>query len=146
MKQSKAQSVIVWVHSDCLNNTGPALAAYPEAPALWVWDEDLLRNWLVTIYQSRFIYECLLKLPVTIQRGDVVTEIIRFAKEHGVTRVATTSTCNPGFLQICRELKAAGLSVEIHEDVPMLTTESARSVDSSRFSPFWQQAQPAVAH
>lgn len=123
------ESPVVWVHSDGLNERTPALASYPDAPALWVWDEDLLRNWLITIYQSRFIYDYLLKMPVTIRRGNVVTELIRFAQEHSTTRIVTTSTSNPGFLQICRQLQAHGFSVEIFEDQPMLAFERPRSFD-----------------
>jgi len=29
---------VVWVHGDCLSPYGPALKAYPDAPAIWVWD------------------------------------------------------------------------------------------------------------
>lgn len=129
------ESPVVWVHSDGLNERDPALVAYPDAPALWVWDEDLLRNWLITIYQSRFIYDYLLKMPVTIRRGSVVTELMRFAQEHDTTRIVTTSTSNPGFLQICRQLQAHGFSVEIFEDQPMLAFEQPRSFNLKWFSP-----------
>lgn len=141
MDKTKANPVIVWVHSDCLTKKGPALMAYPDAPALWVWDEALLRDWQVALHHSRFIYECIVDLPVSIRRGNVVTELHRFAQEHGATRIATTSTGNPGFLRICQELEANGLKVEIYEDVPMLTPERVRSFDLNGFSRFWQQGQ-----
>jgi hypothetical protein len=146
MNQTEVDRVIIWVHSDCLNRKGPALAAYPDAPALWVWDEALLSDWQVTFHYFRFIYECLLKLPVSVWRGNVVTELVHFAKIHGATRVATTSTDNPGFLRVCHELQANGLSVEIFEDVLMLTPERAKSFDLNAFSSLWQQArQPAFS-
>ncbi len=128
---------VVWVHSDGLDKTDPAQGAYPHAPALWVWDETLLRNWLITIYQSRFICDYLLKLPVTVRRGDVVAELIKFAQEQGTTHIATTSTSNPGFLQICRQLQEQGFSVEIFEKRPMLTPETVYAPDLKWASPAW---------
>lgn len=144
MNYKKEDTVIVWVHSDCLNKKGPALAAYPNAPALWVWDDDLLRDWLLTIYRSRFIYECLLNLPVTIRRGNLVNELVQFARENGTTRIATTSTGNPNFLSICHELQARGLQVEIFDDRTMPVAESPPSFDLSLFSQLWQQAKQPV--
>jgi hypothetical protein len=144
MTQTKLDKVVVWVHSDCLNRKGAALVAYPDAPALWVWDDALLRDWHIALHHSRFIYECLLELPVTIRRGNVVSELLHFAITHGATRVATTSTDNPGFLEICRELQANGLTVEIFEDLLMLTPERAKSFDLNVFSSLWQQASQPV--
>jgi hypothetical protein len=94
----------------------------------------------VAIHHSRFIYECLLDLPVSIRRGNVVTELLCFAKEQGATRIATTSACKPGFLHICRQLQANGLTLEIYEDLPRSSTESVQPFDLKMFSRFWQQA------
>jgi hypothetical protein len=65
---------IVWIHGDCLSPYGPALTAYPGAPAIWVWDDALLEEWRISLKRIVFIYECLLDLPVVIRRGDVATE------------------------------------------------------------------------
>ena len=35
---------IVWVHEESLGSTNPALEDYPDAPALFVFDQDWIRN------------------------------------------------------------------------------------------------------
>jgi len=70
---------VVWVHGD-LSPYGPALKAYPDAPAIWVWDEA--DRGVAEFQTPHFIYECLLELPVVIRRGDVASEVVAFAQEH----------------------------------------------------------------
>ncbi len=62
---------VVWVHGDVLSPYGPALKVYPDAPAIWVWDDALIEEWQLSLKRITFIYECLLELPVVIRRGDV---------------------------------------------------------------------------
>lgn len=126
---------IVWIHGDCLNPHGPALAAHPDAPALWVWDDALLAEWRISLKRVLFIYECLLELPVTIRRGDVAAEIIRFAAEHGATVVATAASPSPRFDTICDDLRSAGLRVEILEDRRFIDYDGP--IDLRRFSRYW---------
>ena len=72
---------IIWVHGDCLSPKNPALQTYPDAPAIWVWDDALLEEWQINLKRIVFIYECLLELPVTIRRGDVAQEVVRLGLE-----------------------------------------------------------------
>ncbi len=88
---------IVWVHGDCLSPKNPALQAYPEAAAIWVWDDALLEEWKISLKRIVFIYECLLELPVTIRRGDVAKEVVAFAQEQGADGVATAESPSPRF-------------------------------------------------
>jgi hypothetical protein len=141
MSHSNSNAVAVWVHGDCLSSTGPALTAYPNAPALWVWDEALLQDWQFGFRHARFIYDCLLELPVTIQRGDVVTELIKFARKHQADRIATTGSSSPGFLQICQQLQAHGLQVEIYESAPSAQAHQIHCLDLKQFAHCWQMAQ-----
>lgn len=133
---------IIWVHGDNLNPGGPALAAYPGAPAIWVWDDELLRAWRVSLKRVVFIYECLLELPVVIRRGDVVEEISRFAAEHGATRVVTAGSPSPRFAAVCDRLRAAGLAVEALDEPPFVTSD--RPLDLKRFSRYWAVARPSA--
>lgn len=133
---------IVWVHGDNLNPGGPALAAYPGAPAIWVWDDELLRAWRISLKRVVFIYECLLELPVVIRRGDVAEEIIRFAGENDATRVATAAGPGPRFAAVCAGLRAAGLAVEVLEEPPFALTD--RPIDLKRFSRYWSVAGPGA--
>jgi hypothetical protein len=134
-------NMIVWVHGDCLSPRHPALLAYPDAPALFVFDDGLLRDYQLSLKRIAFLYECLLELPVTIRRGDVAAELIAFAARHNATRIATTDTPSPRFAAICKTLRQT-LPVEVLEVEPFLDTDER--IDLTRFSRYWGVAQRHV--
>jgi hypothetical protein len=134
---------IVWVHGDCLSPDGPALSAYPNAPAIWVWDEALLEEWQISLKRIVFIYECLLELPVTIRRGDVVAEVVAFAKEYGGDGVVTVESPSPRFKAICDDIKdALSVDVEVRSPEPFVNYDGY--IDLKRFSRYWRVAQKYV--
>ena len=134
---------IVWVHGDCLSPKNPALQTYPNAPAIWVWDEKLLEEWQISLKRIVFIYECLLELPVTIRRGDVAVEVVAFAKEHGADGVATADSPSPRFETICDDIEAASLlEVEVLSPEPFVKYDGY--IDLKRFSRYWRVAQQYV--
>jgi hypothetical protein len=134
---------IVWVHGDCLSPKNPALQTYPDAPAIWVWDDALLEEWQISLKRIVFIYECLLELPVTIRRGDVVKEVVAFAKEHGADGVATTESPSPRFETICDRIEEAlSLDVEVWSPEPFVDYDGY--IDLKRFSRYWRVAQQYV--
>ncbi|AZB72146.1 hypothetical protein [Synechococcus elongatus] len=129
---------IVWIHGDDLSPQNPALLRYPQAPALWVWDDQLLQEWQISLKRIVFIYECLLELPVTIRRGDPVQELQRFAQTHGADRLATTDSPSPRFNQIADAIEA-DLDLEICDGPEFAAIEGY--VDLKRFSRYWKTAQ-----
>ena len=135
---SNEQSTIVWVHGDCLNPHGPALQLYPDAPAIWVWDDALLDQWQISLKRIVFIYECLLELPVVIRRGDVATEVMAFAVEHGAQRVATTESPSPRFRAVCKEM-GRSLKVQTLPVDPLINYDG--HIDLKRFSRYWRVAE-----
>lgn len=134
---------IVWVHGDCLSPKNPALETYPNAPAIWVWDDKLLEEWQISLKRIVFIYECLLELPVTIRRGDVVAEVVAFAKENGADGVATADSPSPRFEAICDGIEAAlAVEVEVWSPEPFVNYDGY--IDLKRFSRYWSKAQQYV--
>lgn len=133
---------IVWLHGDNLNPNGPALAAYPDAPAVWVWDEPLLARWRISLKRILFIYEALLELPVVIRRGQLAAELARFADEHSATTIATAESPSPRFKAICAHLREQGYTVEVHPERPFLDTDEP--LDLKRFSRYWRAARRHV--
>lgn len=134
---------IVWVHGDCLSPKNPALETYPNAPAIWVWDDKLLKEWQISLKRIVFIYECLLELPVTIRRGDVITEVVAFAKENGADGVATADSPSPRFEEICDGIEAAlAVEVEVWSPEPFVNYDGY--IDLKRFSRYWSKAQQYV--
>lgn len=136
--EDRAEGSIVWVHGDCLRPTNPALVAAPGAPALFVFDEALLAGTAITLKRLVFLYECLLELPVTIRRGDVATEVVAFAREHGAVRVLTTPSAAPRFALI-RDAIAAEVPVVAVPEVPFLAYDG--HLDLRRFGRYWRVAQ-----
>ncbi len=129
---------IVWVHGDCLSPHNPALVSSPNAPAIFVWDEALLNEWHISFKRIVFMYECLLELPVTIRRGDVVSEIVGFATEHGATRILTAESPSPRFRTICRQVSQvmpSGSRLEVLKIEPFVDYEGR--IDLKRFSRYW---------
>jgi len=127
--------VLVWVHGDSLSPTNPALLAYPDAPAVWVWDEELLRQWRISRKRIVFIYECLLELPVEIRRGHVVQELTQAMHAHGAKRLVTTHSPSPRFKQIVQELSRQ-FTLEMLPIPPLVPPQP--HLDLKRFSRYWK--------
>ncbi|MFN6537801.1 MAG: hypothetical protein RM021_015710 [Nostoc sp. EkiNYC01] len=132
---------IVWVNGDCLSPYNPALQEYPDAPAIWVWDEALIEEWQLSLKRLTFIYECLLELPVVIRRGDVVQEILAFAEEHKADLVVTVDSPSPRFDDICNQIERS-IKVEVLEVEPFFDYDGY--IDLKRFSRYWKVAQNYV--
>ena len=127
---------VVWVHGDSLRATQPALAAHPEAPAIFVWDDALLTHWRISLKRLVFLYESLLELPVTIRRGDVAAEVARFAEERGATHVVTTDSPAPRFAGLARSL-SRNLPVTVLDEPAFV--QPTGPLDLRRFSRYWQR-------
>lgn len=132
---------IVWVHGDCLRPTNPALVAYPEAPAIFVWDDALLRQRRISLKRIAFMYEALLELPVTMYRGDVVAQIDAFAQHQQATRIVTSASVAPRFRQIATQLRKRYTVVVLPE--PEFVELSANS-DIRRFTRYWNAVAPQL--
>lgn len=129
---------IVWVHGDCLSPHNPALKAYPDAPAIWVWDDALIEEWQLSLKRITFIYECLLELPVVIRRGDVVAEVVNFAKEHNTDLVVTAESPSPRFADIYNQIEPS-VPVKVVAGEPFFEYDG--HIDLKRFSRYWKVAE-----
>lgn len=136
-------TTVVWVHGDALSPNNSALLAYPNAPAVFVFDDALLTRMQISLKRIVFMYECLLELPVHIRRGDPAQELTSFAQKHEGTKIATTPSPSPGFRHICRTLELSGLEIEIHAPEPFVTLPE--HTDLRRFSRYWKIAQKRLA-
>jgi hypothetical protein len=131
---------IVWINDDCLSLSNPALAKYPEAPALFVFDPKWTET--VTLKRIQFVYECLLELPVTIFKGDPVETISAFACQHQATHVVSTATPDPRLQQVLTGLNSMAMTTEILEVEPFVAVKGR--VDLKRFSQYWKRIQAAA--
>jgi hypothetical protein len=132
---------IIWIHGDCLSPHNPALQEYPDTPAIWVWDEVLIEEWQLSLKRITFIYECLLELPVVIRRGDIIPEILAFAKEHDANKIVTVNSPSPKFDIICNQIEASS-KLEVLEVEPFFDYDGY--IDLKRFSRYWKVAEQHV--
>lgn len=94
----------VWLTAESLGDADPALAAHPDVPAVFCFDEPLLRRLMLSGKRLIFLAETLADLatrrPVEIHRG-------RVADELAGRRLAVTFAPVPGFRRRAAELEPA---------------------------------------
>ena len=139
---------IVWIHGDALNSESSLLRENLETPAIFVFDDVLLREYSISLKRLTFIYECLLEMPVIIRRGDVVQEVLHFLKQQGATGVETVYSPSPGFAEIVKRLEREVDELRIYH--PPAFSEN-RAYVLRRFSRYWKKAKasalrPTVLH
>ena len=132
---------IVWVHEEALGPANPALEDYPGAPALFVFDQAWIKQQRISRKRLGFLYECCLELPVTIRKGDVVEEVLAFARRHRADGVITSGAVDPRLNRIAaaidRQLPLWILDGEPFVDLP-------RPPRLGRFSRYWREAEQVV--
>lgn len=130
---------IAWIHADNLNPNQLALTKEGDIPAIFVWDDNLLNEWEIGFKRIVFIYECLLELSVTIRRGDVAEEVVKFAKEHNATRILTPASPSPRHHIICQTIAnnmPKGSRIEVQRDPAFVDYKG--HIDLKRFSRYWR--------
>ena len=132
---------IVWVHEESLGPTNPALEDYPEAPALFVFDEAWIKQQRISRKRLGFLYECCLELPVTIRKGDVVAEVLAFARRHGADGVITSGAVDPRLNRNAAAIDRA-LPLWLLDGEPFV--EMPKPPRLGRFSRYWREAEPLV--
>jgi deoxyribodipyrimidine photo-lyase len=94
----------VWLTAESLGDADPALAAHPDVPAVFCFDEPLLRRLMLSGKRLVFLTETLADLatrrPVELRRGRVPDEL-------GGRRLAVTFAPVPGFRRRAAELEPA---------------------------------------
>lgn len=155
---------LVWVHGEALGPTNPALRAHPEAPAVFVFDAELIAGHTATTGghpgagggadgdetaplasgRLRFLRECLAELPVEVREGDVADELLAAAAA-GADAIVTSQAVDPRFAAIARRL-AAVLPLHVLAPDPFVDLPLAGpgAPDLRRFSRYWRKAEPRV--
>ena len=112
----------VWITIESMGDADPALAAHPDLPAVFVFDEPLLREWDWSAKRLIFVVESLADLarrrPVEILRGDVVDGLRN-------RRLAATFTPVPEWRRAADQLDLAAIY-----PWPWLRSPHARSLQS----------------
>ena len=132
---------VLWIHGEALGPANPALVAHPGAPAVFVFDRELIETQRLSLKRLGFIYECLLELPVTLRHGDVALEVLSFARRHGADGVVTSAAVDPRFALLHEQI-ATQLPVQVLEPEPFVALPEP--LDLRRFSRYWRRAEPVL--
>ena len=135
------QNPILWIHDEALGPANPALRAWPEAPALFVFDSDWIRTERISRKRLGFLYEAALELPVTLRKGDVAAEVLAFAQRHGADGVVSSTAVNPRLQRIAQVIEA---ELPLQELEPDPFVDMPRPPRLGRFSRYWREAEPVV--
>ena len=135
------QRPILWIHEEALGPTNPALRAWPDAPALFVFDTHWIEANRISRKRLGFLYEAALDLPLTLRKGDVVSEVLAFAQRHEADGVVTSSAVDPRLERIGTAIDAK-LPVQLLDPEPFV--ELPRPPRLGRFSRYWREAEPVV--
>jgi deoxyribodipyrimidine photo-lyase len=143
---------LVWVHGEALGPANPALRAHPAAPALFVFDTELIEGRTATTGGAplapgrlRFLRECLAELPVAVREGDVARELLAAAAAAGADGIVTSRAVDPRFARIAAQV-APTVPLRILEPEPFvdLPWDGPLAPDLRRFSRYWRRAEPRV--
>ncbi|PKH40608.1 deoxyribodipyrimidine photo-lyase [Nocardioides alpinus] len=96
----------VWLTAESLGDADPALAAHPDLPVVFVFDEPLLRSLRLSGKRLVFLAECLADLA---GRREVDVRLGRPPEELAGTPVAVTFAPVPGFGRHSRSVDVAHL-------------------------------------
>jgi deoxyribodipyrimidine photo-lyase len=149
---------LVWVHGEALGPANPALRAHPEAPAVFVWDRELIAGRTATTADPsggepaplapgrlRFLRDCLAELPVQAREGEVAAELLAAATAAGADGIVTSEAVDPRFARISQRLaEALPLVVLAPEPFVDLPQQGRGAPDLRRFSRYWRKAEPRV--
>ena len=135
------QRPILWVHEEALGPANPALRAWPDAPAMFVFDTLWIQEQRISRKRLGFLYENALELPLTLRKGDVASEVLAFARRHQADGVVTSSAVDPRLQRIADAIEAE-LPLQVLE--PDAFVELPRPPRLGRFSRYWREAEPIV--
>jgi hypothetical protein len=126
---------LIWLHEEALRVTHPVFRAAPEGTrAIYVWDEEYLRQLDYSLKRLVFMYETLCELHVEILRGDNVSII----KQIAPSILYIPATTKPHIEATISKIKSVANVEMIHDENFVTITKSA---DIRRFFPYWNMAQ-----
>ncbi|EHA62296.1 hypothetical protein [Synechococcus sp. WH 8016] len=132
---------ILWVHEEALGPANPALQDYPDAPGLFVFDDAWIQEQAISRKRIGFLYESAVSLPLTLRRGDVASEVLRFAQRHGADAVVTSAVVDPRLQRIAAAIDRE-LPLWMLDPDPFVSL--AKPPRLGRFSRYWREAEAVV--
>ena len=135
------QRPVLWVHDEALGPRNPALIAWPDAPALFVFDSAWIREARISRKRLGFLYESALALPVSLRNGDVAAEVVAFANRHNADGIVSSTPVDPRLERIADAIDEQ-LPLELIDPEPFVALP--RPPRLGRFSRYWREAESVV--
>ena len=137
----KFKNPLLWIHAEGLGPANPVWQAWPQAPALFVFNTARLEAEGIGLKRVGFVFESLLEVPVVLRNGDPAAEILEFAARCGCDGVVTQAPQDPYLQKI---ITALGQHLEVEQLAvdPFVVLETPYLL--RRFTRFWKQAQPLL--
>lgn len=133
-------NAIVWQHEESLAITDTARLLAPQAPAIFVWDEEARRRDPWPAARQRFVSESLSELALKREaNGDAALEIAAFARANAAKTIVAVVPVDPRLRAIAADLRSAGFTVTLVEPPRFATLD--RAVDLRRHARYWSRAQ-----
>ena len=132
---------LIWLHPDCLAANNPAFLKYPQAAALFVFDDGEIKAEQWSLKRIAFLYETLLEIDTGIERGDVVAVLSEALRAQGLKKIVTVDSVNPRFKEQRQRLEMS-IAVEVLPSVPFVDYRG--HLDLNRFSRYWRRVEPVV--
>ncbi len=130
---------VVWVHEEMLRANHPIFVVHPVAPAIWIWDDADLRRSPMSMKRVILHHQELAEMPVSVLHGDTVTELLRFAVEHGANRISTADSSNPR-VRVLLDRLASRITLE---RLPASELEGYQGhLDVRDFARYWRSVRP----
>lgn len=125
----------VWLHGDSLSSEDPAVQKYVEAPRVFIFDRPFLEKAGLSFKRIFFLYESAVEVAEELRVGETVEEILVWAQEKGVEKVAVTESPAPRWQEVVKKL-GEKMEVEVVPAVGLVTVPEGYRV--KRFTPFWK--------
>lgn len=135
------QNPILWIHEEALGPRNPARLAWPNAPALFVFDTQWIETAGISRKRLGFLYESALDCAVTLRKGDVADEVVRFAQRHQADGIVTSTPVDPRLDAIATRIER---QLPLEELTPEPFVRLPRPPRLGRFSRYWREAEPVV--
>lgn len=136
----------VWLLEGSLGPTDPALRSCPEAPAVFVFDENMLQTKPTSFKRLFFVYESVVETfaerltACEIRRGTMVQEVFDFCRKHGLEEIHVTRAPYPEYSVTVDQLRANFLVME-HDPEEMIRWDRQ---PPRRFMDLWREVLPRV--
>ena len=128
---------LVWVHEEALRLNHPVFDhTNGSADAVFVWDDEHLKQMGYSFQRLIFIFETLCELDVPVYRGRTTLLLPQLARQFGKRVIRVADSPNPALIAL-REQLGERVPIDCIEEPAFVVPD--RTPDLRRFSRYWRR-------